>query len=74
MLELELATTEQILEELARRPMSFVFVSLIPEGHERGTGLLAHSPELDDIEALNLLRRAEQFFVDAEVDGGEGEI
>ena len=30
---------------------------------------LAHSPDLDDREALQLLRRAEEFFVDAEVDG-----
>lgn len=68
MLDLELATTEQILEELARRPVRFVFVSMIPEGHERGSGMLAHSPDLDDREALQLLRRAEEFFVDAEVD------
>jgi len=73
MLELELATTEQILEELARRPMRFVFVSLIPEGHERGSGMLAHSPELEDREALQLLHRAEDFFVDAEFEESDEE-
>ncbi len=68
MLELELATTEQILQELARRPVRFVFVSYTADGSERGSGLLAHSPELADDEALGLLKQAEEFFVDSHDD------
>jgi hypothetical protein len=72
MLDLELATTEQILDELARRPIQFVFVSMFSRGNDRLTGYLAHSPHLGDDDALLLLRRAEQFF-DEPTDEGSTE-
>jgi hypothetical protein len=74
MIDLELATTEQILEELARRPMHFVFVSMFSEGKDRDTGYLAHSPHMGDDDALFMLRKAEEFFeqtLDDEQCGGD---
>lgn len=62
MVDLELATTEQILEELAKRPMGFVFVSMFDRGNDRISGYLAHSPNLPEDDALMLLHRAEEFF------------
>lgn len=64
MLELELATTEQILDELSRRPLRFVFVSADGEGGRMQTGYLAHSPELAQGETLFLLRKAEEYLED----------
>lgn len=62
MVELDLATTEQILEELAKRPIQFVFVSMFDRGNDRLSGYLAHSPRMDGDDALLMLRRAEEFF------------
>mgnify|MGYP001552497615 CR=1 FL=1 len=61
MLELELATTEQILDELAKRPIEFVFVSVDPWEKGQLEGYLAHSPHLGNEEALRMLQHAEQF-------------
>ena len=61
MLELQLATTEQILDELAKRPIEFVFVSVYARDKGQMGGYLAHSPHLDNDEALRMLRQAEQF-------------
>jgi hypothetical protein len=64
MTDLELATTEQIVQELARRPLRFVLVAAFTDGQDRNTGLLGHSPDLEGDEALYMLHRAEEFFVD----------
>jgi hypothetical protein len=69
MVDLELATTEQILDELAKRPIQFVFVSISSHGGERVSGYLAHSPEVDGENALMMLRRAEEFFHESSDDG-----
>ena len=61
MIDLELATTEQILEELAKRPIDFVFVSMFEGGEDHQTGYLAHSPHMDNGEAISMLQRAEEF-------------
>jgi len=61
MLDLELATTEQILDELARRPIRFVFVSMYPQGMRHLSGYLAHSPHMEPDDALSMLRQAEEF-------------
>jgi hypothetical protein len=61
MLELELATTEQILDELAKRPIEFVFVSGYPRDKGQVGGYLAHSPHMGNDEALRMLQQAEQF-------------
>lgn len=64
MTELELATTEQIVQELARRPLRFVLVAAFTDGQDRNTGLLGHTPDLEGDEALYMLKRAEEFFAD----------
>jgi hypothetical protein len=74
MVELELATTEQILEELAKRPIQFVFVSMFDRGNDHLSGYLAHSPRMDGGDALLMLRRAEEFFeepIDGQHQDGE---
>jgi hypothetical protein len=62
MIDLELATTEQIVQELAKRPIHFVFVAAFHDGQDRNTGLLGHTPDLDDSAAIHMLRKAEEFF------------
>ncbi|HEX4129159.1 MAG TPA: hypothetical protein VHZ24_03895 [Pirellulales bacterium] len=62
MIDLELATTEQIVQELARRPIQFVFVAAFHDGQDRNTGLLGHTPDLEDAAAIHMLRKAEEFF------------
>ncbi|HWA98555.1 MAG TPA: hypothetical protein VG713_08680 [Pirellulales bacterium] len=62
MIDLELATTEQIVQELAKRPIQFVFVAAFHDGQDRNTGLLGHTPDLDDAAAIHMLRKAEEFF------------
>ncbi len=63
MIDLELATTEQIVEELARRPLQFIFVAAFFDGQDRNTGLLGHTPDLEGSDALHMLHKAEEFFV-----------
>ncbi len=64
MIDLEIATTEQIIQELAKRPLRFIFVASFHDGQDRDTGMLGHSPELPTDDALYMLHRAEEFFSD----------
>jgi hypothetical protein len=57
MLELELATTEQIIAELAKRPTDFVLLC-VPEGEWQADGYLAFSPHLQHDEVRRMLGRA----------------
>ncbi|HEX3655271.1 MAG TPA: hypothetical protein VHV55_05685 [Pirellulales bacterium] len=67
-MDLELATTEQILDELAKRPLKFVFVSMFPYGQDRLSGYLAHSPNMKSDDALLMLHKAEELFADEPID------
>ena len=60
MIDLELATTEQILEELGRRPVNFVHVCTIFKGSTPDDGFIAYSPTLDADGAVWMLRRAQE--------------
>ena len=68
MVDLELATTEQILDELAKRPLKFVFVSMFPYGQDRLSGYLAHSPNMKSDDALLMLHKAEELFEEEPID------
>jgi hypothetical protein len=60
MIELELATTEQILEELGRRPVKFVHVCTIYKGSTPDDGFIAYSPSLESDDAVWMLRKAQE--------------
>jgi hypothetical protein len=60
MVELELATTDQILDELGKRPIKFVHVSTNLDKIRPEDGYIAYSPTLNIREASQMLRRAEQ--------------
>lgn len=60
MIELELATTDQILDELGKRPIKFVHVSTNLDKVRPDDGYIAYSPSLNLREAGQMLRRAEQ--------------
>lgn len=60
MIDLELATTEQILEELGRRPIKFVHVCTIYKGNTPDDGYIAYSPSLHEDDAVWMLRRAQE--------------
>jgi len=60
MIELELATTEQILEELGRRPVKFVHVCTIYKGSTPDDGFIAYSPTLESDDAVWMLRKAQE--------------
>lgn len=58
MLDLELATTEQIIAELAKRPIDFVLVC-VPSGEQKPEeGYIAYSPHLGRDEVCSMLDRA----------------
>ncbi|HEX3657425.1 MAG TPA: hypothetical protein VHV08_14030 [Pirellulales bacterium] len=58
MLDLELATTEQIIAELAKRPTDFVLVC-VPTGEiQAEEGYIAFSPHLPRGEVRGMLDRA----------------
>ena len=59
MIELELATTDQILDELGKRPIKFVHVSTHLDRIRPDDGYIAFSPSLNQREASQMLRRAE---------------
>ena len=60
MIDLELATTEQILEELGRRPVKFVHVCTVYKGSTPDDGFIAYSPSLDSEGAVWMLRKAQE--------------
>ncbi len=60
MIDLELATTEQILEELGRRPVKFVHVCTVYKGAIPDDGFIAYSPSLDEDDAVWMLRKAQE--------------
>jgi hypothetical protein len=60
MIDLELATTEQILEELGRRPVKFVHVCTVYKGDKPDDGFIAYSPSLDEDDAVWMLRKAQE--------------
>jgi hypothetical protein len=66
MTDLELATTEQILEELGRRPLRFVHVCTFMKGDDPSDGLIAYSPNLDTEDAAWMLRRAQKLLEEPE--------
>jgi hypothetical protein len=70
MIDLELATTEQILEELGRRPVNFVHVCTIFKGTTPDDGFIAYSPTLDAEGAVWMLRRAQQLLEQDETEDG----
>lgn len=72
MIDLELATTEQILEELGRRPVKFVHVCTIFKGNTPDDGFIAYSPSLDPDGAVWMLRKAQELLEQDEAndDGG----
>ncbi|HEY5313656.1 MAG TPA: hypothetical protein VIK18_14105 [Pirellulales bacterium] len=58
MLDLELATTEQIIAELAKRPIDFVLIC-VPTGEiQAEEGYIAFSPHLPRNEVRGMLDRA----------------
>lgn len=67
-MDLELATTEQILDELAKRPLKFVFVSMFCGGQDRMSGYLAHTPNMKRDDALLMLQKAEELFAEEPID------
>lgn len=60
MIDLELATTEQILEELGRRPIKFVHVCTVYKGDKPDDGFIAYSPSLEEDDAVWMLRKAQE--------------
>jgi hypothetical protein len=70
MIDLELATTEQILEELGRRPVNFVHVCTIYKGTVPDDGYIAYSPTLDADGAVWMLRKAQELLEQDEAENG----
>lgn len=60
MLDLELATTEQILEELGRRPIQFVHVCTFDRMGKPSDGYIAFSSDLDEQGAIRVLQKAQE--------------
>lgn len=60
MIDLELATTEQILEELGKRPIRFVHISASYRGDVPDDGYIAYSADLEIPDAVNMLRKAQE--------------
>lgn len=66
MIDLELATTEQILEELGRRPIKFVHVCTVYKGNKPDDGFIAYSPSLEEDDAVWMLRKAQELLEQGE--------
>lgn len=67
MIDLELATTEQILEELGRRPIKFVHVCTVFKGPVPDDGFIAYSPTLESDDAIWMLRKAQELLESEEL-------
>lgn len=68
MLDLELATTEQIIAELAKRPTDFVLVCVPTGGRSAEEGYIAFSPQLGRDEVRSMLGRASRVLANEDQD------